>query len=237
MPVAVSHQQELSLIPRHPSIVAVSGSSYPQQHSLSQHSFSPTASHWRDSWSTSSGWVREIGTNTASGYVEQLSSVLMPRESLTVSSVQQANNTAIGLAIFCFYVLDFALNGLQASLRNLLLDVTPANQLNAGNAWHGRMTNAGNIIGYGFGMCMHSAPPKYPVHRFLVRVPPTRRVAYHPQFGRRSIQEILYHLYFHSSGDRGYDMLLPRRAGASRICATEDKEVGSSNLMPIWGGF
>ncbi|TEB35620.1 MFS general substrate transporter [Coprinellus micaceus] len=64
---------------------------------------------------------------------------------------RQANNTAIGLAIFCFYVLDFALNGLQASLRNLLLDVTPANQLNAGNAWHGRMTNAGNIIGYGFG--------------------------------------------------------------------------------------
>lgn len=64
---------------------------------------------------------------------------------------RQAKNTAIGLAILCFYVLDFALNGLQASLRNLLLDVTPANQLNAGNAWHGRMTNAGNIVGYGFG--------------------------------------------------------------------------------------
>lgn len=64
---------------------------------------------------------------------------------------RQANNTAIGLAIFCFYVLDFALNGLQASLRNLLLDVTPPNQLNAANAWHGRMVNAGNIIGYGFG--------------------------------------------------------------------------------------
>lgn len=64
---------------------------------------------------------------------------------------RQANNTAIGLAILCFYVLDFALNGLQASLRNLLLDVTPPNQLNAGNAWHGRMVNAGNIIGYGFG--------------------------------------------------------------------------------------
>lgn len=38
-----------------------------------------------------------------------------------------------------------------ASLRNLLLDVTPASQLNAGNAWHGRMTHAGNIIGFGFG--------------------------------------------------------------------------------------
>ncbi|KAJ7180236.1 major facilitator superfamily domain-containing protein [Mycena crocata] len=62
-----------------------------------------------------------------------------------------AKSTAIGLAIFSFYILDFALNALQASLRNLLLDITPAAQLNSGNAWHGRMTNAGNIIGYGFG--------------------------------------------------------------------------------------
>ena len=60
-------------------------------------------------------------------------------------------NTAIGLAVVSFYLLDFALNALQASLRNLLLDVVPAGQLNAGNAWHGRMTNAGNIIGFGFG--------------------------------------------------------------------------------------
>lgn len=61
------------------------------------------------------------------------------------------SNTAIGLAIVSFYLLDFALNALQASLRNLLLDITPAGQLNAGNAWHSRMTQAGNIIGYGFG--------------------------------------------------------------------------------------
>lgn len=63
----------------------------------------------------------------------------------------QVRGAAIGLAIFSFYVLDFALNALQASLRNLLLDIAPASQLNSGNAWHGRMTNAGNIIGYGFG--------------------------------------------------------------------------------------
>ena len=55
------------------------------------------------------------------------------------------------LAIISFYVLDFALNALQASLRNLLLDVTPPEQLSAGNAWHSRMTQAGNIVGYGFG--------------------------------------------------------------------------------------
>ncbi|KAL5527409.1 hypothetical protein ACEPAG_6200 [Sanghuangporus baumii] len=64
---------------------------------------------------------------------------------------KQVADTAIGFAVVAFYFLDFSLNALQASLRNLLLDVTPPAQLNAGNAWHGRMTHAGNIIGYGFG--------------------------------------------------------------------------------------
>ncbi|KZV64590.1 MFS general substrate transporter [Peniophora sp. CONT] len=60
-------------------------------------------------------------------------------------------NTAIGFAVVAFYLLDFALNALQASLRNLLLDVTPSDQLSSANAWHSRMTQAGNIIGFGFG--------------------------------------------------------------------------------------
>ncbi len=54
-------------------------------------------------------------------------------------------------------MLDFALNALQASLRNLLLDVTPPGQLNSANAWHSRMLNAGNIVGYGFGTSRLSA--------------------------------------------------------------------------------
>jgi len=61
------------------------------------------------------------------------------------------DNTAIILAVVSFYILDFSLNGLQASLRNLLLDIAPPSQMSAGNAWHGRMTNIGNIVGYGFG--------------------------------------------------------------------------------------
>ncbi|KAF8450554.1 hypothetical protein L210DRAFT_956561 [Boletus edulis BED1] len=64
---------------------------------------------------------------------------------------KQVSSAAIGIAVFAFYVLDFALNALQASLRNLLLDITPPEQLNAGNAWHSRMSQAGNIVGYGFG--------------------------------------------------------------------------------------
>ena len=44
---------------------------------------------------------------------------------LTIANDLQAKALAIGFAVVSFYVLDFALNGLQASLRNLLLDVTP----------------------------------------------------------------------------------------------------------------
>lgn len=78
---------------------------------------------------------------------------LAPHNTIAIISLtsDQASNAAIALAIFSFYVLDFALNALQASLRNLLLDVTPPEQLSAGNAWHSRMTQAGNIVGYGFG--------------------------------------------------------------------------------------
>ncbi|TFY65644.1 hypothetical protein EVG20_g5453 [Dentipellis fragilis] len=81
-----------------------------------------------------------------------------PRRNIDVS------NMAIGLAVVSFYLLDFALNALQASLRNLLLDIAPAHQLSAGNAWHGRMTHAGNIIGFGFGFLPLS---KIPVLRLI----------------------------------------------------------------------
>ncbi|KAL7419823.1 hypothetical protein Q5752_005739 [Cryptotrichosporon argae] len=60
-------------------------------------------------------------------------------------------NTAIGIAVFCFYCLDFALNALQASLRNLVLDITPGEQLATANAWHGRFNHVGNIVGFTLG--------------------------------------------------------------------------------------
>lgn len=61
------------------------------------------------------------------------------------------NKTAIAIAIACFYGLDFALNALQASLRNLVLDVTPGEQLATVNAWHGRFAHLGNIVGFAMG--------------------------------------------------------------------------------------
>ncbi|RXK42648.1 solute carrier family 45, member 1/2/4 [Tremella mesenterica] len=63
-------------------------------------------------------------------------------------SADLVKKTAIGIAVFCFYCLDFALNALQASLRNLVLDITPGEQLATANAWHGRFNHVGNIIGF-----------------------------------------------------------------------------------------
>ncbi|WVQ83527.1 hypothetical protein IAT38_005668 [Cryptococcus sp. DSM 104549] len=60
-------------------------------------------------------------------------------------------NTAIAIAVFSFYCLDFALNALQASLRNLVLDITPGEQLATANAWHGRFNHVGNIVGFTLG--------------------------------------------------------------------------------------
>ena len=91
--------------------------------------------------------MRATGTQSDNSVYD----LVLFNEFLTYLIRNQASNAAIALAIVSFYVLDFALNALQASLRNLLLDVTPPEQLSAGNAWHSRMTQAGNIVGYGFG--------------------------------------------------------------------------------------
>lgn len=47
-----------------------------------------------------------------------------------------------------FYCLDFSLNAVQASCRALILDIAPLYQQETGNAWAGRMTHLGNVIGY-----------------------------------------------------------------------------------------
>ena len=98
-------------------------------------------------------WAIGIQRNT-SGY-----NLVLFNKFLTRLTRNQASNAAIALAIVSFYVLDFALNALQASLRNLLLDITPPEQLSSGNAWHSRMTQAGNIVGYGFGFLPLSGLP------------------------------------------------------------------------------
>lgn len=102
----------------------------------------------------------------------------------------QAANVAIGIAVFAFYVLDFALNALQASLRNLLLDITPPDQLNAGNAWHSRMGQAGNIVGYGFGMLLSMFVYRYCTDA-MSRFHPSCEAALPELPGWRSVPKVL----------------------------------------------
>lgn len=94
---------------------------------------------------------------------------MCPACALTTGETPQTKWTAISIAIVCFFLLDFALNALQASLRNLLLDVTPAEQLGKANAWHGRMTHAGNILGE-----VHSHADWCSVSASSIDTPPAR---------------------------------------------------------------
>lgn len=63
------------------------------------------------------------------------------------------------LSIVGFWILDFAINGLQVISRALILDHAGAADQNEANAWHGRMLHAGNIIGYGCGWANLAAWP------------------------------------------------------------------------------
>lgn len=54
-------------------------------------------------------------------------------------------------AIVSFWILDFALNGLAAASRALVLDTLKSKETDYGNAWLGRMIHVGNILGYGAG--------------------------------------------------------------------------------------
>ncbi|KAJ2465367.1 hypothetical protein GGI02_004717 [Coemansia sp. RSA 2322] len=54
----------------------------------------------------------------------------------------------VWLAVVAFYVLDFAINCIQASLRALIVDSLPASLQDAGTAWASRMIGIGNTVGY-----------------------------------------------------------------------------------------
>lgn len=71
---------------------------------------------------------------------------------------------------------------LQASLRNLVLDVTPSEQLASANAWHGRFNHVGNIVGFTLGRCEV-------VGRADTRLSEPRQCANHPAGGRRPVSQ------------------------------------------------
>ncbi|KAJ1900142.1 hypothetical protein LPJ66_001665 [Kickxella alabastrina] len=67
---------------------------------------------------------------------------------------------AIWLAVAAFYVLDFAINCIQASLRALIVDMLPTARQDNGTAWASRMIGVGNVAGYllGFLDLVHLFP-------------------------------------------------------------------------------
>lgn len=56
--------------------------------------------------------------------------------------------TVIVTAVIGVYLLDFAINTVQAALRTFIVDCGPAHQQEAANSMASRMTGIGNIIGY-----------------------------------------------------------------------------------------
>lgn len=56
--------------------------------------------------------------------------------------------TTIVIATLLMFCLDFAINTVQAGIRAFIVDCAPAHQQESANAWAGRLTGAGNIIGY-----------------------------------------------------------------------------------------
>ena len=54
----------------------------------------------------------------------------------------------IVFAIIWVYVLDFAINTVQAGIRAFMVDNAPLHQQEDANAWAGRITGVGNILGY-----------------------------------------------------------------------------------------
>ena len=54
----------------------------------------------------------------------------------------------IVFAIIWVYALDFAINAVQAGIRAFIVDNAPLHQQEDANAWAGRITGVGNILGY-----------------------------------------------------------------------------------------
>ncbi|KAF6241742.1 hypothetical protein HO173_000454 [Letharia columbiana] len=55
---------------------------------------------------------------------------------------------SIIFAIIFVYVLDFAINTVQAGVRAFIVDYAPTHQQEDANSWAGRITGIGNILGY-----------------------------------------------------------------------------------------
>lgn len=75
-----------------------------------------------------------------------------------VTTLFGLQSMTIGFAVLMVYVLDFAINVVQASTRVLIVDSAPTHQQELANAWALRVSNVANLAGYVFG---YMDLPKY----------------------------------------------------------------------------
>lgn len=80
-------------------------------------------------------WTREIVEGVYSWFDTDLKSQLVKVSIIVV-------------AILFIYVLDFAINVVQAAIRAFIVDCAPPHQQESANAWAGRMSGIGNVLGY-----------------------------------------------------------------------------------------
>lgn len=64
------------------------------------------------------------------------------------SDAQIVATSALVIAVLLVYVLDFAINAIQAAVRAFIVDCAPTHQQEDANAWAGRISGVGNILGY-----------------------------------------------------------------------------------------
>lgn len=75
------------------------------------------------------GWTQEV-VGVFTGHIERKSTVV------------------IVVAVLSIYVLDFAINAVQACCRSIIVDVLPISQQQTGSAWAARMAASGHVIGF-----------------------------------------------------------------------------------------
>ncbi|POG78809.1 major facilitator superfamily domain-containing protein [Rhizophagus irregularis DAOM 181602=DAOM 197198] len=79
------------------------------------------------------------------GWSKEIIGIFFSKESSMMTLLTQC------LAVVSFYVLDFAINCVQASCRVLIVDILPPSQQEEGTAWAGRMVGIGSVLGYFMG--------------------------------------------------------------------------------------
>ncbi|KAA8905499.1 major facilitator superfamily domain-containing protein [Sphaerosporella brunnea] len=71
---------------------------------------------------------------------------------LFIPAGDTASTITILMTVLMIYIIDFAINAVQACCRALIVDTLPISQQQQGSAWASRMIAVGNIMGYFAGM-------------------------------------------------------------------------------------